>query len=251
MVSIDDGVIARLQEQNKKAQDDIKKIAAEFERVHLKDVKLRLSESYNVVFDSYNKAKKVSSDSLDKMGAFEKRLAAINTNFYPGKDQKILSWQRRIDEAVTAIDDINGEVAKDNISLQNLKDLIQLEFFFQKFDDSRQDALSELEKMEKAAAEMEAYTEAKVSADEQAYAKWLRDQEIKRKMEENTGQISSGGKTVTVGRNLDDIQRAEAAVKDQKIRVLDFSDDGERSSAGAVRREIYGVSESGGIIVKQ
>ena len=251
MVSIDDGVIARLQEQNKKAQDDIKKIAAEFERVHLKDVKLRLSESYNVVFDSYNKAQKVSSDSLDKMGAFEKRLAAINTNFYPGKDQKILSWQRRIDEALTAIDDINGEVAKDNISLQNLKDLIQLEFFFQKFDDSRQDALSELEKMEKAAAEMEAYTEAKVSADEQAYAKWLRDQEIKRKMEENTGQISSGGKTVTVGRNLDDIQRAEAAVKDQKIRVLDFSDDGEGSSAGAVRREIYGASESGGIIVKQ
>ncbi len=252
MTGIDDGVIARLQEQNKKAEDEVRKIVAEFERVHLKDVKLRISESYNVVFESYNKAEKLSSDSLDKMGAFEKRLAAINTSFYPGKDQKILSWQRRIDESLAAIDDINGEVAKDNISLQNLKDVVQLEFYFKKFDNSRQDALSELEKMEKAVADMEDYTEAKVSADERAYVKWLHEREIKRKMEENTGQISSGGKTVMVGRDLDDIQRAEAAVKDQKVRVLDFSGESDENvGGGGVRRGNYGGSESGGIIVKQ
>ena len=39
------------------------------------------------------------------------------------------------------------------------------------------------------------------------------------KWEENTGQISTaGGKTVTVERDLDDIRRTEAAVKEQKSK---------------------------------
>ena len=86
----------------------------------------------------------------------------------------------------------------------------------------------------------------------------MHDQEVKRKMEENTGQISTaGGKTVTVERDLDDIRRTEAAVKEQKVKVLDFSDDGNqtdegrRGSEGGVRSSGAGYVKSGGIIVKQ
>ena len=151
--------------------------------------------------------------------------------------------------------------------MQNMKDTEQLERFYRKFDTARQNTVDQLAAMEKAAAEMAAYTEGKVAAEEKAYAKWLHDQEIKRKMQENTGQISTGGKTMRVERDLDDIQRAEEAVKGQKVRVLDFSGDGSeegnasgregrrnRQGTGGgiiLRSSDSGSSQSGGIIVKQ
>ena len=85
-------------------------------------------------------------------------------------------------------------------------------------------------------------------------------------MQENTGQISTGGKTMRVERDLDDIQRAEEAVKGQKVRVLDFSDDssnvvvpgreGRRNRQGTgggiiLRSSDSGSAQGGGIIVKQ
>ena len=270
MVDIGDEIIARLDAQNKKADGQLKQIRAELDRVHLKDVKLRIGQSYDVIFENYNNSKKISADSIDKLGGFEKRLAAINTSFYPKKDPSIMDWQKKIEVSLAAIDQINAEIAKDNISLQNMKDTEQLERFFRKFDNARQDSVNELAAMEKAAAELIAYTENKVGAEEKAYANWLHEQEVKRKMQENTGQISSGGKTMTVERDLDDIQRAEAAVKDQKVRVLDFSGDGEgegsgvvvsdrqpqrrreKAGSGIILRPAEGESESGGgIIVKQ
>jgi conserved hypothetical protein len=266
MVNIGDEIVARLDEQNKKGVAQLRRIRTELERIHLKDVKLRINESYNVIFENYNTSKKVSAGSIDRLGGFEKRLAAINTSFYPKKDPSIVDWQKKIETGLLMIDQINSDIAKDNVALQNMKDTEQLERFYRKFDTARQNTVDQLAAMEKAAAEMAAYTEGKVAAEEKAYAKWLHDQEIKRKMQENTGQISTGGKTMRVERDLDDIQRAEEAVKGQKVRVLDFSDDssnvvvpgreargGRRGTDGGIilRSSDSGSSQSGGIIVKQ
>ena len=266
MVNIGDEIVARLDEQNKKGVAQLRRIRTELERIHLKDVKLRINESYNVIFENYNTSKKVSAGSIDRLGGFEKRLAAINTSFYPKKDPSIVDWQKKIETGLLMIDQINSDIAKDNVTLQNMKDTEQLERFYRKFDTARQNTVDQLAAMERAAAEMAAYTEGKVAAEEKAYAKWLHDQEIKRKMQENTGQISTGGKTMRVERDLDDIQRAEEAVKGQKVRVLDFSDDssnvvvpgreargGRRGTDGGIilRSSDSGSSQSGGIIVKQ
>ena len=266
MVNIGDEIVARLDEQNKKGVAQLRRIRTELERIHLKDVKLRINESYNVIFENYNTSKKVSAGSIDRLGGFEKRLAAINTSFYPKKDPSIVDWHKKIETGLLMIDQINSDIAKDNVTLQNMKDTEQLERFYRKFDTARQNTVDQLAAMEKAAAEMAAYTEGKVAAEEKAYAKWLHDQEIKRKMQENTGQISTGGKTMRVERDLDDIQRAEEAVKGQKVRVLDFSDDssnvvvpgrearGRRQGTDGgiiLRSSDSGSSQSGGIIVKQ
>lgn len=258
MVNIDDDVISRLEQQNKKVDEQLAQIVSELKRVHLKDVKLRINESYNVIFNNYNGSKKISAAYIDKLGGLEKRLAAINTGFYPQKDASIIEWKKQIEAGVLAIDEINSEIAKANIDLQNVSDTARLEEYYKKFDTARQNTVNELSRMEKAAADLAAYAEEKVRLEEKAYAKWLHDQEVKRKMEENTGQISTaGGKTVTVERDLDDIRRTEAAVKEQKVKVLDFSDDGNqtdegrRGSEGGVRSSGAGYVKSGGIIVKQ
>lgn len=248
IANVDDGLIARLSQQNKKAEKRIQKIEEELQRIHLKDVKLRIGVEYNAVFDAYAQSKKVSTSSVDAIGAFEKRLAAISTDFYIKGDKKIENWQKQIERNLAIIDQINSDTAKDNISMQNMKDTEQLELFYNRFVNAHQRATESLEAMKTAAEEMTNYTENKVSAEEKAYAAWLHEQEIKRKMQENTGQISTGGKTVTVGRELDEIRRAEEAVKKQKIKVLDFSDDGRKSADNDNNSQVV---RRGGIVVQQ
>ncbi len=268
MVNIGDEIVARLDEQNKKAVTQLRQIRAELERVHLKDVKLRINESYNVIFEHYNRSKQVSGVSIDKLGEVEKRLAAINTSFYPKKDPYIMEQQKKIESELLLIDQINSDIAKDNIILQNVRDTEKLEHFYRKFDEARQEAVNVLAAMEKASAEMASYLESKAAAEEKAYTDMLHRQEIERKMQENTGQISTAGKTVKVERNMDEIRRTEEAVKGQKVRVLDFSDDTQSGSmtdferhpqhqkqeteTGIILRPIDTESAGdGGIIVKQ
>lgn len=118
MVNIGDEIVARLDEQNKKGVAQLRRIRTELERIHLKDVKLRINESYNVIFENYNTSKKVSAGSIDRLGGFEKRLAAINTSFYPKKDPSIVDWQKKIETGLLMIDQINSDIAKDNVTLQ-------------------------------------------------------------------------------------------------------------------------------------
>lgn len=77
---------------------------------------------------------------------------------------------------------------------KNMKDTEQLERFYRKFDTARQNTVDQLAAMEKAAAEMAAYTEGKVAAEEKAYAKWLHDQEIKRKCRKIPGRFRPAAK---------------------------------------------------------
>ncbi len=249
MVNADDAVIARLAEQNKEAEENTALINEELHYLHLKDVRLRIDGSYKSVTDNYARAKKIPIGYIDQLGALERRLAAINTDFYPRQDKKVISWQKKAEEGLAKIDEINGDISKDNVTAQSLKDADRLEIYAQKFERAGQETRKILSTMEKAVDEMLAYTEQRVVAEEEAYKKWQQEQEIRRKMEENKGQLTAGGKTVTVGRDLDDIERSEAAVKDQKIRVLDFSESGDAGSGNARRRSDN--SRDGGIIVKQ
>ena len=60
-----------------------------------------------------------------------------------------------------AIDEINSEIAKANIDLQNVSDTARLEEYYKKFDTARQNTVNELSRMEKAAADLHAYAEEK------------------------------------------------------------------------------------------
>ncbi len=246
MANVDDDVIARLEGQNKQAKKQAADIDAEVQRIHLKDVKLRVAASSKAVYDSYEEAKKIPLDYIDKLGGMEKRLASINTDFLPRMDKKVVGLQDDIEAGLAALDTLNSEIAKDNVTLQNVKDTVRLEMFADRFAKMEEEAMTTLSGMKKATADMLAYVEGRVSAEEEAFNKLKREQEIRRKMKENTGQLTAGGKTVTVGRNLDEIRRAEEAVKEQKIRVLDFSDSGR----GAAGRDDDGTGADG-IIVKQ
>ncbi len=241
---IDDGVISGLASQNKKVEQLLQQVEDDMARVHLKDVKLRISHEYRLISDANKQAKNEAVAATDAMGAFEKRLAAINTDFYIKGDEMIAQWQAQIEQNSKVVEQITSDASKDNITMQNMKDVKKLEEFYGRFAKARQKAEAEVESMKKTSAEMLRYTEDKVQKEETAYADWLHQQEIKRKMQENTGQISAGNKTVTVGRDLEEIRRAEDAVKKQQIKVLDFSNDEENSG-------VSNISKKSGIVVQQ
>lgn len=73
-----------------------------------------------------------------------------------------------------------------------------------------------------------AYAEPQVAAEEQAYQEKLRQEEIERKLKENTGKISvaGAGKSMTVTRDIEDIEKSETLTEQEKIPVLDFSSKG-------------------------
>ncbi len=82
-----------------------------------------------------------------------------------------------------------------------------------------------LQELENSISEYRDYTEKKVAAQEEAYAAKLRSEEVQRKLEENTGSISikKSGRTVTVRRNIEEIEKAEELTEEQEVKVLDFS----------------------------
>ena len=224
MVNVSDEVITRLTEQNKNVEEQIKQIKEEITRVHLKDVKLRVANHYKRIIENYDNAKKISLNYVDKTGEWQKRLMAINTTYLLGQDKKVKEQQKQIDQDLYQIDEMQSEIVRDNIILQNTNDIEQLEDFAEKFQQIEQQTSDILASMEKTAADMLIYVEDKITHEEAAYIKMLQEQKDKQMMQENTGQISTaGGKTMTVGRDLEDIQKAEEAVKNKKIRVLDFS----------------------------
>ena len=71
-------------------------------------------------------------------------------------------------------------------------------------------------------------------AEEKAYQQRIEEEAIKQKLSENTGKIATaGGKTVTVERDLEEINRSEQAIQKQG-KVLDFSN----QSNGVIRSSL-------------
>ena len=79
--------------------------------------------------------------------------------------------------------------------------------------------------MEESINQFRDYTSKKVDEEKQKYDDFLRQQEVSKKIEENTGSISikKTGQTVTVVRDIEDIEKAEEMTTKEGVKVLDFS----------------------------
>jgi len=231
---IDDALIESLKAQNKKIASLIAKADAGLKAVHAEDVKLRLNESYNNIFSMYNQSRALSTRYLQSYGEYDKRLAAIKTSFTTKYDETMNRHKARIEESVLAIDRINSEIAAQNVFIQGVSDVDELERYFVIFSNAERGARAELDNIIEAAAALSAYAEERVSAEERAHAQRIYEEEATKKLQENTGQLTVGGRTVTVQRDLEEIERVEDSVKNHEVRVLDFSSTS--TSTGTVTR---------------
>ena len=99
--------------------------------------------------------------------------------------------------------------------------------------------------LEQTVGELRQYAEERVALEEKKYHDRIKAEEIKRKLEENTGKISikGTGKSMTVRRDIEDIEKAEEAQKNEEVKVLDFSA-GNPAPQGVVKRSDSGAEKA-------
>ena len=110
-------------------------------------------------------------------------------------------------------------------NIQNERNYEVVENYIEKLNGLNNLLDTDLKALSESLREYEDYAEKKVAAQEEAYADNLRQEEVEKKLEENTGSISikKSGKVLTVRRSIEDIEKAEELSAQETIKVLDFS----------------------------
>ena len=223
--SIDETVLDEMEAVNGKAAAEIEEQRRQLATAYLADLKKSSQAVYNQVVENYNRSKMLSFNYNTLRDGFNSRLAAIETSFKPEDDTNILGWQNFIEDKISGFETQDKKLLDEMKAMQVSGDVTAVEQYRQRLQNLRDALEIDLRDMEESLNEYKDYTEKKVSAQEESYAARLRDEEVQRKLEENTGSISikKSGRTVTVRRDIEDIEKAEELANEKEIKVLDFS----------------------------
>lgn len=239
----DESLPKALGEKNIALDDKSVNLKDEILRIYEQDIKLKINGFYNKIVDNYNQSKIDANDYRDNYGVFAQRLAAIKTMLDIERDDKVIALKKEIEDQLLALDAINSQAVKDYIFMQNSHDLKQLEDYVGKISDMEKKSVQELKLLNEKIDELFKYSEEITKKEENAYAEKLKQEEIKKKLEENTGKISgASGKDITVTRNIQEIEALEKAKENEEIPVLDFSG---KQPSGIVSTPVVVLEEEG------
>ncbi len=226
MAVVTDDVIADLQKRNDILVDKIKKLALDLKVLRAQDVRLRVKDYYAKVSERAGQVQEAYSKYADANGDFGNRLAAFNAQYSLEQDPKARAIRQKLDRLMSEVDTLKRQVERDNIAAKNVDDVALLEGYATSFAEAYHHIDKNIEEMKSSIDEYVQYVEATISAEEKAYYKKIHDEKAKQKITENVGTIAtSDGRTVTIRRNLEEIERTEELIKQEGRRVLDFSND--------------------------
>lgn len=232
LVEFDENTTKSLNEQNTALLGLVNQLVLDVAKIYETDVKLRINGTYNQIVGLYNQSKISANTYRDQFGNYPKRLMMIKTLVDIEKDDNILKIKKNIEDDLLALDAINSQIVKDYIFIQNTKNVKELEDYAGKIAEFQESALKTTKALNDNINELFNYAEALTSAEEKAYEEKLKDEEIKKKLAENTGKISGAkGNDITVVRNIKDIRKLEADKAKEDMPVLDFTS---RSPRGGV-----------------
>lgn len=223
--NVDENMLREIHEANIQAVMEIEKQRQLLSGAYVDDLKKHNQAIYRQIVESYNRSKALSFNYNALKDGFDARLAAIETDFRPEDDVNISGWQNFIEDKISAIENQDKNLLDEVQKMQTVTDVVAAEEYKNQLQDLKNLLEVDLKNIEESLNEYKEYTEKKVSAQEDAYAAKLRKEEVQRKLEENTGSISikKSGKTLTVRRNIEDIEKAEELANEKEVRVLDFS----------------------------
>lgn len=226
MPVVTDDVITELQTRNDVLVDRLKKTALDLKVLRAQDVRLRIKDYYTKVTERAGQVQEAYSKYTDANGEFGNRLAAFNAQYSLEQDSKARSIRQKLDRLMSEVDTLKRQVERDNIAAKNVDDAALLDGYATSFAEAYHKIDENIREMRGSIDEYVQYVDANISGEEKAYQQKLHDEKVKQKISENVGTIATaGGKTVTIRRNLEDIERTEELIKQEGRRVLDFSDD--------------------------
>lgn len=220
----DESLPKALGEKNSQLDDRSVGLKNEILAVYEQDVKKRINDFYNKIVDNYNQSKADVNAYRDSYGVFGRRLAMIKTMLDIEQDDKIIEMKKDVEDRLLALDAVNSQVVKDYIFMQNSHELEQLEDYAAQIAGLEKQSEENLKALNEKIEALFKYSEEITAAEEKAYEEKLKQEEIKKKLEENTGKISGArGEDIMVTRDIEEIEKMEAAKMKEDIPVLDFS----------------------------
>ncbi len=220
-----EALIAKTTEQNNKAMAEVEKLRKALDKAYLDDERYKMTQHHTKLVEAYNKAKMMMFDFNSAKEGLKSRLAGIITSFTLDDDGNLSGWQQFFDDKAALLEEQNQALLDKFETMRTKASIEEAQAYSQSLADLRKDIETDLSAMEDSAAQYKRYAEEKVAEAEQQYAARLRDEEIKRKVEENTGHISikKTGRNITVKRDIEEIEEVEKSAEEGKLPILDFS----------------------------
>ena len=256
-------------ERNQKYIDDLKN---EIQQVHLENLNYSITQKRDSIVKQNTEADKYAADYKKTKEDLEKRISLIVTPYSLDNDENFVRLKNAFQGQILALNKISEKVNDDYQNVDK-KDAFALDKLFREVSALEQDAASYVPEIASAYKQLFDYANERVKIAEEAYQKQKREEEIKKKLEENTGSISVKGTGVskTVVRDLADIEKSEEALDNREVKALDFENNtvpmpqatpvvrksnapvkkNDNSENGVVRKSGGKISKATGVIIKK
>lgn len=224
---VTDAIIEDIRLRNARNLKYINDLKNEIQKVDLDNLHSFVMQKKNSINQKNAMAEKYIEDGNREEDNLEKRLSLIKTTYLIDEDANFLRLKNTFQRKIEPLKQLNEKVEAAYQDVDK-KDIAALENLLQEFSVLDKEAEAYLSEIVLAYNQLFDYASERVQIAEYAYQKQKREEEIKKKLEENTGSISVKGTGVskTVVRDLEDIEKSEEAIGHKDIKILDFRNSG-------------------------
>lgn len=237
---------------NDKIKSEGQKIRKAVNDNHIKNLRFVINKYYANIIGRNNEAKKIAADYRTGYADLTKRLSRIETTYRLVEDKNIKRLRNKIEGNLLALDNMASRVQNDMVRLQGSSDIAELEKYAGEIKITDLDSEKYVPSIQAGIDELVTYADGRIKLEENLYRKKKEQEEIRRKLEENTGTISvkDTGVSKTVVRDIEEIEKSEQAVDNKNVKVLDFSDEEKKTEANKVINADKPQAASGGVVKK-
>ena len=239
------------------------------DREVLSELKLQINQMFDEITALSDDSQKAIQSFREQKDVLEKRLAKIKTDYSLEKDTFLKDTNEKIEKLLADVVLVREKVSKLNLDVKVSTDQKNLLSYKEQCTEMLNTIKTDSEELKAIAGSYVEYAEIKVKGAEDVYNQALREEEVKRKLKENTGMISTKGgtKNLTVVRDIEDIEKAEKLQEGQALKVLDFSKEKkqnvvvrqdktstekvQKSEGGFLRKSSGPISKVSGTITKK
>lgn len=217
--------LSRLENANHLQTQAIEQLHTKLNALRLSDTQKRSKQLFDQINSAYDQSASLIQEYTTTQELVKSRLSHIITDYDPSKDNKLLELEEKINKQSIQLKTPNSQLLDRFSFMVSRSNIEQLNEYNQELSNFLSQITSEVTNFQYDISEYIKYSTEQATQKEQEYKDQLRAEEVERKIEENTGYINikKSGKTVTVSRDIEEIEKAEEMSADSEIKVLDFS----------------------------
>ena len=252
----DEQLVAKVKSINDEVEFQKESYPERIEAIYHDDVAEQMELYYNKLLDINRQTEALNKQNSDNYTFHSQRLIKANSPLVLTSEIDVAEIKNNIGNNFVILKGAVFDSTKDFGVIKNENITENMVEFTNKLKENFTKAETELKKLQDNVDKMYNLCEAKVLVEEEKEKQRLENEAIKKKLEENTSTISvvGSGKVMKVVPDIEDVNRAEEAIRDEKVKVLDFTKD--KSSSGVVRQDnAHRISqetnyEKSGLVVK-